>query len=258
MKNLIVANWKCNPTDSDSAERLFDSVKKEIKNFDNAEILICPPFVYLEKLKTKNLKPKTPKKEPNLKLGAQNCFWEERGAFTGEVSPVMLKNLGCNYVILGHSERRDHLGETDETILKKLIQVLRSHLKPILCIGEKKEEKGMNFDVLREQIKDTIGNLPSYQIINLVIAYEPVWAIGTGNNCAPNEAMTVLMFIKKELLKISSQNTVDRIPILYGGSINAQNAKDYIKGGFNGLLVGETSLRKGEFIKMIKNITNIN
>lgn len=253
IKKLIVANWKCNPTDSNSAENIFNSVAKKIKKNQNTEVIICPPFVYLSKLKAKNKTKKT------VYFGAQDCFWEERGAFTGEISPLMLKNLGCNYVILGHSERRKYMKETDEIILKKIKKSLKVGLRPIFCIGERKNEKeeGITFDVLRGQLKNVIGELPKNKLLNITVAYEPVWSIGTGDSCPPNEAMSVLMFIKKELLKMFPKNIVDRVAILYGGSVNDKNAKDYIDGGFDGLLIGGVSLRANEFVKIVKYFSEI-
>jgi len=247
---LIVGNWKMNPKNSVEAENLFQEIKKGIKNTcykqgQRTEVVICPPFIYLSKLQFKT---------DNIKVGAQNCFWEKKGAFTGEISPLQLKSLGVKYVILGHSERRQYLGETNEMIAKKLNAVLEAHLLPILCIGETKEERTAEktADVLKTQLENALQ--PTY---NLVIAYEPVWAIGTGDFCPPDEALTNLMFIKKQLLKLLPQKTADKIKILYGGSVNSKNAKDYIDVGFNGLLVGGASLKAGEFIKIVKSVTKI-
>jgi triosephosphate isomerase len=245
-KILIAGNWKMNPLRLNEAEALFNSLRRQIRDKKGAEVAVCPPFVYISKLKFQNSK---------IKLGGQDCFWEEKGAFTGEISPKMLKNLGCTYVILGHSERRAHIGETNEIILKKLKTSLKFGLKPILCIGENKEQKkeGETFDVLMEQIKNTLAKLPNIKATNVVIAYEPVWAIGTGDNCPANEAMAVLMFIKKQLLKLFSKRIVEKILILYGGSVNSKNAKQYIDAGFDGLLVGSSSLKPGEFALIVKN-----
>jgi triosephosphate isomerase len=242
MKILIVANWKCNPTTLAEAKLLFESVKRGIKNLKNVEVVICPPFIYLSNLLT-------PKPYTLLypKLGAQDCFWEEKGAFTGEISPLMLKNLGCEYIIIGHSERRK-LGETDEMINKKLKSALKAKLKPILCIGETLEErkKGKTFIVLKNQLKKALINSSTHQLINLILAYEPVWAIGTGKPCGISEAKEANLFIKK---------IVKNIPLLYGGSINSKIAKDYIQeANFQGLLVGSASLNPKEFIKIIKSV----
>lgn len=253
-KILIIGNWKCNPVLFREAKAFFNSLKKQLKDkkdLKNTKVVVCPPFIYLETIKRYSNNKK-------IKLGAQNCFWREKGPFTGEISPLMLKNIGCNYVILGHSERREYMGETDEIILDKLKSALKNHLKPILCIGEEKEKRkrGETFDILKEQIKNTVSKLSQSQIIDVVIAYEPVWAIGTGNNCQPNEAMTVLMFIRKELLKLFSKRIVNRVLILYGGSVNSKNAKSYIDVGFDGLLVGGASLKPGEFTRIIKTCSN--
>lgn len=241
MKPLIVANWKMNPSTLKGARLLFNSVKSGLKNIKNTEVVICPPFLYLPfllKTKTDNLKPK---------LGAQDCFWEEKGAYTGEVSPKMLKNLGIEYVIIGHSERRA-LGETDEMINKKIKAAISAKLKSILCIGETAAERknSKTFKVLKEQLKRDLSHLPTQSLNNLSIAYEPIWAIGTGNFCEPAKAKEVLFFLRK----IRKAN-----PILYGGSVNSQNARDYIKVGFQGLLVGGASLDAEEFVKLIKNVS---
>ena len=226
MKPLIVANWKMNPQNLQGAKLLFDSVANGIKNLKNVEIVICPPFLYILNLKSQIL---------NLKLGAQDCFWEEKGAFTGEVSPKMLKDLGCDYVILGHSERRKYLKETDEMINKKIKTALKSDLTPILCIENISQLKKRTKDLLRKEQK------------KLIIAYEPVFAIGTGKPCTPEKAKEMKTAIKKIIDK--------DIPIIYGGSVNSQNATDYIKmAGFQGLLVGGASLDSEEFIKLAKNV----
>jgi triosephosphate isomerase len=212
MKKIIIGNWKMNPNSLAEAKRLFDAVKK-------TKAVICPPFVYLSKFKYKF-------------LGAQDCFWEQGGAYTGEVSPKMLRDLGVKYVIIGHSERRA-LGETEEIIEKKLRAVLKVGLIPILCVGEKKGENARK--VINKQLN---GNLKG-----VIIAYEPIWAIGTGNFCSAEKANKIREFIKQ---KIDNK-------ILYGGSVNSKIAKDYIDVGFDGLLVGGASLDAKEFIKIVKN-----
>jgi len=247
MKPLIVANWKMNPATLAEAKRLFDSIKRGIKNVKNAEIVICPPFVYLSALESEIMRPSFA-----ISFGGQSCFWEEKGAFTGEVSPKMLKDLGCDYVILGHSERRKYLKETDEMINKKIKAALKSDLTPILCIENISQLKKGTKDLLRKEQK------------KLIIAYEPVFAIGTGKPCIPEKAKEMKTAIKKiigEEDKSSSSPFVaarvnEDISIIYGGSVNSQNATDYIKmAGFQGLLVGGASLDSEEFIKLAKNVT---
>ncbi len=242
MKTLIIGNWKMNPQAPAKAKLLFDSIKRGIKDVKNVEIVICPPFVYLTNLQqTTN----------NLQLGAQDCYWEEEGAFTGEVSPLMLKNLGVKYVIIGHSERRRHLNETDEIINKKLKAALKQKLKPILCIGEIEKERkaGKTLDVLKRQLKYDLKSVFNFKsnILNLTIAYEPVWAIGTGKACGISEAKEINLFIRK---------TVGNSPrIIYGGSVNSQNARSFIlEAKFQGLLPGSASLNPQEFIGIIKNV----
>jgi len=213
MKPLIVANWKCNPTTLKEAEDLLNSVKKGIKNVKKAEVVICPPFIYLPVLKT---------------TGVQDVFCEDCGAYTGQISPLMLKNMGVKYVIVGHSERRKHCHETNEMIFKKIRAVLNQGLKPILCI-------------------DKISQLPDVLDKEVVIAYEPLFAVGTGKPCSPEKAERMKLAIK---LTTGGKN-----PILYGGSVNSQNAKDYIcQAGFQGLLVGGASLNPQEFIDIVKNV----
>ncbi len=252
MKPLIVANWKCNLTTLIEAKLLFNSVANGIKNIKNAEVVICPPFIWLVYLL--NPKPFT----LNPKFGGQDCFWEEKGAYTGEISPSMLRGLGVEYVIIGHSERRRLLNETDEMVNKKLKAVLRRKLKPIFCIGETQEEKekGETIEVIKSQIKKGLEGIPKKEIKNIVIAYEPVWAIGTGKSCLPDEAMTVSLSIRKFLAKIFGPANSKNIKIIYGGSVNSQNVKSYIsEAGMDGVLVGEASLDPKEFINLVKNVS---
>ncbi len=248
---LIVANWKCNPSTLSEAKSLFDEVKKRVEEIYskkklNSEVVICPPFIYLSELQSSTY---------HLYLGAQDCFWEEKGAFTGEISPLMLRKLGCHYVILGHSERRRYLKETNQMIAKKIVAALKFRLKPILCIGETLEERKQEKTayILKTQLRKSLELVISYKlsVSNLVIAYEPVWAIGTGNNCSVDDAMTSLMFIKRQLLNLFPKKNPNKIKILYGGSVNSKNAKDYIDVGFDGLLIGGASLKAREFIKII-------
>jgi len=258
MEPLIVANWKMNPITLAEVKNLFNSVKNGIKNIKNAKVVICPPFVYLSNIQYL---------KSNIKLGAQDCFWEEKGAFTGEISPLTLKNLGCEYVIIGHSERRK-LGETDEMINKKIKAALSAKLKPILCIGETGEERkqGKTFKVLKNQLKNDLKYLISniYYLKSLIIAYEPVWAIGTGNSCEPREAKKVYLFLRKishQLINSRASYNSEGIcsgsanKLLYGGSVNSENAASYIQeANFQGLLVGGASLNAQEFIKIVKSI----
>ena len=223
MKSLIIANWKMNPQTLAEAKQLFDSIKKGISNIKNIEIIICPPFVFIP-----NLTPQI----SNLKLGAQNCFWEAKGAYTGEISPLMLKKLGCRYVIVGHSERRRYFGETDEMINKKIKAVLKNGLKPVLAVEN------------TVQCEKCLKGISKKELKKIILAYEPIWAIGTGKACGISEAKKANL----EIRKVFKENV-----ILYGGSVNSQNAGNYMKeAGFQGLLVGSASLKPKEFIKIVK------
>ncbi len=218
MKPLIVGNWKMNPANLKEAKELFDSVKKGVKN-TKAEVVICPPFLYLDQLK-------------GLTLGAQNVSFELRGAFTGQISATQLKDLGVEYVIVGHSESRKYLHETNEDVNKKLQAVLDAGMTPILCVGEREDED--RDEILKQQIPQGISDI--------VIAYEPVWAVGTGKNCQPEDVKAAIAIIK---------SLVQDARVLYGGSVKADNAKQYLE-ITDGLLIGGASLIAEEFIKIIE------
>ncbi len=247
MRLLIVANWKMNPQKLAEAKQLFVSVKNKVRDIKGVEAVICPPFIYLATLAASAF---TCKKTGSggLALGSQNCFWEEKGAFNGEISPLMLKNLGCKYVIIGHSERRRYFSETDEMINKKIKAAIIVKLKPIFCFGEtgKERKTGKTFKVLKSQIKNGLEGISKDNLKKIILAYEPVWAIGTGKSCGISEARAVNLFIRKAF----------NLPVLYGGSVNSKNAVGYIREAqFQGLLAGGASLNPKEFIKIIKNIS---
>ena len=248
MRPLIVANWKMNPISLAEAKKLFNSVKKGIKGIKNVEVIICPPFIYLSNIQ--HLK-------SNIQFGSQNCFWEKKGPFTGEISPFMLRSLGCEYVIIGHSERRRHFGETNEMINKKLKLALATKLKPIFCIGETQEEKtaGQTQTILQAQIGEGLKKISKKEIKNIVIAYEPIWAIGTGNPCDIEEAQKMGLVIRKIIRRLYSNSISNNIQVLYGGSVDSKNASFYIKEArLQGLLVGGASLQAQEFIKIVKSV----
>ena len=224
-KPLIVANWKCNPDNLVKAKKLFNVVKKGIGAVKRVEVVVCPPFVYLSKLS-------------GLTLGAQNCFWEDEGAFTGEISPFMLKDIGCKYVIIGHSERRRYFKETCAMVNKKLKAALTNNLKPILCVDS------------INQVKRGLKGISKKEIKKIVIAYEPIFAIGTGKACSISKAKKMNFSIRKIL--------GETVTILYGGSVNPKNAKDFIeKAQFQGLLIGGASLNPKEFVKIIKKVSQV-
>lgn len=248
-KKLIVANWKMNPSKLVEARKLLAAIVKEMILGKNGEmeIVICLPFIWLGKL-IDEFKPKK-----GFAFGAQNCHWELGGAYTGEISAAMLADAGVKYVILGHSERRQFLGETDAVINLKIKTALKAELRPILCVGEKEGEE-MNLAVEEQLTKDLAG-LNVNQAKGIVIAYEPIWAIGTDRPCLPDNALSATLFIRRILTKNYSRFLAEKIPIIYGGSVDAKNAADYIKNAnMNGLLVGGASLEAEEFTKIMKSI----
>lgn len=219
-KIFIVGNWKCNPLTLKKAKTFFVSLNKGIQKNIKVEIVICPPFVYLQSYEKKS----------NFKLGAQNCFWEKKGSFTGEISPVMLKNLQCQYVIIGHSERRKFFKEKGEMINKKIQICLREGLVPILCIDKVSQ--------LKSNLKGVLNKS------RVIIAYEPISAIGSGKAFDSSKAQKINLKIKNIL--------GDKQIILYGGSVNQNNVLDFIKeSGFQGVLVGGKSLEVKDFIQII-------
>ncbi len=245
-KILIIGNWKCNPTSLSEAKSLFLSINKKIQKKRKIEIVICPPFVYLFPLAQLNRKHK-------IILGAQDTFFEEKGAFTGEVSPKMVKDLGCKYVIVGHSERRAR-GDTDENINKKIRILLREKLTPILCVGETKKERNdkKTFEKIRHQIKEDLKKIPKKHLSKIVIAYEPIWAIGTKKPCSCEDVLMVSIFIRKIFVTLFGFKKTKEITILYGGSVSANNAKKYVEEArVDGLLIGSSSLKPEEFLKII-------
>ena len=247
MRPLIVANWKANPSTLAEAKKLFASIKKGAARKNKTEVVICPPFVFLPILsKIAGQK---------IKIGAQDAFWRE-GAFTGEVSAKMLKSVGCKYVIIGHSEQRA-FGETDETINQKLKAVISAKLSPILCIGESEEEKKeeKTKKVLEKQLTLDLKDISKFKIQSskFVVAYEPIWAIGTGKSCDFDTTMSMNLLIRKILADIYNRRTAQKARILYGGSVTAKNSFGYVREAkMDGLLIGGASLRAKEFIAILR------
>ncbi|MEN3014158.1 MAG: triose-phosphate isomerase [Endomicrobiia bacterium] len=245
-KPLIAANWKMHKTTKETKEFIekFLSLVIDIKDRD---IVLCPPFtsLYLASQMLHNT---------NVKLGAQNMYIEEKGAFTGEVSVLMLKDSGCEYVILGHSERRKYFCETDEFINKKVLLALKHGLTPIVCVGETLQEREENktFQVLEYQITHSLDNLKNDEPHRVVIAYEPVWAIGTGKNATPQQAEEAQSFIREKYAQMYGKENSQKIRILYGGSIKPENFKDIMaQENVDGGLVGGASLDPESFFKIV-------
>ncbi len=242
---LIAANWKMNKTISETEEYIKNFIPL-VKDVNDREILLCPPFTSLQ-VAGELLK------DTNIKLGAQNCFYEKKGAFTGEISLDMIKETRASYVIVGHSERRHIFGENDELINKKVTAVLEAGLRPILCVGEKLEERnsGITFKVVETQLKIGLSGIEEY-IDRIDIAYEPVWAIGTGVPATPEDAKEVHSFIRETLRRLNP-DAKGNSRILYGGSVKPENASEFMKyEEINGLLVGTASLDPDSFSKIVK------
>jgi len=245
-KKIIIANWKMNPQTAEEALRLVKGILAQ-RLSKNIELIIAPPFVYLDLIK------KTCGKE--IKLAVQNISWAERGAYTGEVSSLMVKNLGCDYVIIGHSERRHKMGETDEMINLKLKAAFKVGLVPVLAVGERELNDDI-IKVLTQQVKSALEGIGVSEIGHLIIAYEPVWAIstsGTGMIDTPDHALSAALLIRKIMGNLYGSEWTADLPVLYGGSVTDENAYDFIaQSGINGALVGGASLELQDFIKIIK------
>lgn len=250
MKKLIVANWKMNPKTAKEAQALLKAAKEGVRGAKNIQVVICPPAIFLPVLVASA---SARRNSGGLALGSQNCHWETGGAFTGEISADMLAKTGADYMILGHSERRQFMGETDEIVNLKIQAALKAKLKVILCVGEKFGEE-MSL-VVENQIAKALAGISVNQMKDLAVAYEPVWAIGTGHNCSPDNALSAGLFIRKTLTKLYSRFLAEKVPVLYGGSVDDENDNAYIdQARLDGLLVGGASLDAEEFTRIIKGI----
>ncbi len=242
---LIAGNWKMNKTVSE-AVKLVEDLMPLVKGAA-AEVVVCPTFVCLnDVVKTVH--------GSNIGVGAQNMYYKESGAYTGEISPVFLKDMKVEYVILGHSERRQYFNETDTEINKKVIAALDHKLKPILCVGETLEERerGTTFDVIAAQVKGCVEGLKGRDLEDLIIAYEPVWAIGTGKTATSQDANEVIGFIRKQLGELLGSDVAEATRILYGGSVKSSNTKELMgMPEIDGALVGGASLDATEFSKIV-------
>lgn len=249
MKKLIIANWKMNPVKGTEACKMFQAINKSAATMKSVETVVCPPLVYLESLGTLVT-------TRSCVLGAQDAFWEHAGAYTGQVSPDMVFNTKARYIIVGHSERRA-MGETDEQVALKLKSILQFPLIPVLCIGEKtRDDDGAYIKEIRKQLKASLVGLTKEEIARLVIAYEPVWAIGKNAKapCTPAECREVVQVIRQVLAdQLGSTAFVAQIPVVYGGSVDAINAESFLLDGLvAGLLVGRASLDPKQFVQIIK------
>lgn len=246
-KVIIAGNWKMNETIGEAIS-LVKELKKLVKGIDDREIIVCPAFTALAAVGAEI-------KGSNIILGAQNMYFEEEGAFTGEVSPLMLKEIGVKYVIIGHSERRHVFNEKNELINKKLRSALENGLEPIFCVGETLEEReeGKTEDVVSSQMNKGLEGITKKGMKNIVIAYEPVWAIGTGRTATPEQAEEVHLFIRKLLKSMFDDKISEESVILYGGSVKPGNIKDLIsQDDIDGVLVGGSSLDAKGFAEIVR------
>lgn len=242
---MIAGNWKMN-TDPDSAFELMDTMIEDLEAFPDIDIVVCPPFVSIETFA--DLFDAT-----GLYLGAQNMYWEERGAFTGEVSPLMLQNR-CDFVILGHSERRQYFHETDADVRRKVEAALAHDLLPIVCVGENFEqfEAGDTLHVVDRQVGMALDGIESLRLGECVIAYEPIWAIGTGKAANGEGANAVIGAVRRKVAAMHGDVVASEMRVLYGGSVNAKNIEEFIsQPEIDGALVGGASLDAAQFVRIV-------
>jgi triosephosphate isomerase (TIM) len=244
---FVAGNWKMNKTVAEAVD-LVKELKGFLSGVRRVDVAVAPPYPSLTAVGQElggSL----------IRLAAQNVFWEEKGAFTGEVSPLMLKEAGCEFVIVGHSERRQFFGETDETVNRRLRAALRQGLKPIFCVGEslKEREAGRTFAVIGAQIEGGLMGLAEDELAGLVVAYEPVWAIGTGKTATPGQAEEVHRFIRENLERLYAGKLAGEIRIQYGGSVTPENVKALMaQENIDGALVGGASLKAEIFAKVVR------
>ena len=246
---LIAGNWKMHTTVGEAIE-LVNKMRSELDEIDNVDKVLCPPFVSLAAIRELI-------KESSIKLGAQNIYFEEKGAYTGEISPLMIADL-CEFVIIGHSERRQHFGEIGEVVNKKIRAALAVRLKPILCLGERLEEKeaGRTREVITEQLGSSLSGIDNLD--GLIIAYEPIWAIGTGRAATGKQANETISFIRYNTAKLYGKEIAQDTRILYGGSVTADNASEFIsQPEIDGALVGGASLKADQFLSIVKQTSKI-
>lgn len=246
-KKLIAANWKMYKT-ADQTREFFSAFLPMVKDHDRDEMVVCPPFVNIAAALEAA-------RGSRIGIGGQNMFWETEGAYTGEVSAAMLKGAGCTHVIIGHSERRQYFAETDDTVNRKLEVALEAGLTPIVCVGEVLEEReaGITEDVLRRQCMRAFQGISAKKAARLVIAYEPVWAIGTGKTATPQIAADAHLVIRAETANAFGQEFSEALRILYGGSVKPDNAKALMsETEIDGALVGGASLDPKNFAAIVK------
>jgi triosephosphate isomerase len=247
-KKIVAANWKMNMTQAESA-RFVQSLLLDLGDITDVEVVILPPFTAIAKVM------EALGASQSIKVGAQNMHWEPNGPFTGEISAALLRDLLVRYVVLGHSERRTLFGETDEIVNRKVRTAHEATLRPIVCVGETLEQrdKGSVEKILSIQLRGSLKDLNEKELQETVIAYEPVWAIGTGRNATPEQAQEAHAFIRHTLREMSDEVTADRMRIQYGGSVKPENARDLMtQADIDGALVGGASLDPRSFAQIVK------
>ena len=251
-KTIIAGNWKMYKNLKDGQD-LAVALRRDLYKIENVDIVICPPFTLLAYLADAL-------ETSNIGVGGQDLYWQEEGAFTGEVSPMMLKDAGCQYVIIGHSERRQFFGETNETVNKKIKAALKCGLTPIVCVGENLQEREANktFKVIEDHVNNGLSGISASDMLKLVVAYEPVWAIGTGKTATPEQAQEVHKFIRDLLKKNYSQEVADSVRIQYGGSVKPENIIELMnKPDVDGALVGGASLKADSFSAIVTKASEV-
>lgn len=246
-KKIVAANWKMNMMQAESA-RFVESLLLEIGDVADVEVVIVPPFTAIAKVM------EALGNAQNIKVGAQNMHWERSGAFTGEISPALLRDLFVHYVVLGHSERRRLFGETDEIVNRKVLAAHEASLRPIVCVGEtlKQRDRGNVDKILSIQLRGSLAGLGPKELQETVVAYEPVWAIGTGRNATPEQAQEAHAFIRRTLRDMADDTTAERVRIQYGGSVKPENARELMsQPDIDGALVGGASLDPRSFAQIV-------
>ncbi len=253
-KKLIAGNWKMNLTYKDSEKLAKEIISKiEKKDLNKTDVLLCPTFVSLG-IVNKTIK------DSGIRLGAQNISYENNGALTGEISAEILKSVGCEYVIIGHSERRSYFHESNAVINKKILKAIEFELRPVFCVGESliEREDEIYEGIIEKQLTEGLAGIESGKIAEVVIAYEPVWAIGTGLNATPEQAAQIHSFIRKIIQKLYDEKAANEILILYGGSVNENNSEGILSAnGIDGALIGGASLKPDDFSKIVRTAARI-
>jgi triosephosphate isomerase len=253
-KTIIAGNWKMYKTILQAIE-LANGLKRELFELEaeDIDIVLCPPFTALNEVCEVIT-------GSNIQLGGQDVYWQDEGAFTGEVSPFMLKDAGCKFVIIGHSERRQYFSETNESVNKKIKAALKQGLNPIVCVGETltERENGLTFKVLDDHIHNGLKDITETEVLNAVIAYEPVWAIGTGITATPQQAQEAQRYIRDLLVRMYNENIADNIRIQYGGSVKPENISELMRQpDVDGALVGGASLNVDSFSLIVKKASEV-